>query len=676
MRSTSKVLITAILAASCAGWMLPPALQAQDDRRNGDRGNRGDDSRGGDSRGGFDRSRGGPSFGGSVDRGGGPSFGGFRGGDSGSGGGSFRGGPPDGGGFRGGPPGGSGPGGSGPGGSGDFYRRMDANGNGTLEPAEVPERMRGFMESRLGVDLSRPISIRQLEQMQGRREGESRDGRGDDRGRGGSASAASTASSVPPVVEGGVPGFGAPTTEELAMVAGFGNGNDIPTTPLEKRYDSRVLERVTEALARYDRNKDGAIDSNEWREWRSSTDARTFDKNGDGRLNREEIAARYASTSSGPSRSSSSSSARPSDSDRRRDDRSRGDGPSSSRGDGPSFGRSDGSRRGDSSSGNPDERMASMAGMIMERLDQNRNGFVDGDELKSMRSDPKAADKNGDGKLSKDELAASIGSRSFGGPPGGGPPGGGPPGGGGFFGGRSGDGSSGGRFFGGPGGGPPSRESFFGSRGGEDSGRGSRGGDDRSGSRDGAGGSRDSRSAGTSRRGSTTAEEKPKSYRLLTAAERLAKQHNDLPDWFGRKDVNGDGQVSMAEFASVWSEGSATEFARADRNEDGTVTAAEAVAGPRTIAEPSSSYAASETDAAPSGSSSAGFSTDSGDKYAKQAKTIFGQLDGNKDRSIEAAEWSAKSWTKTYGDFSALDSNADSKLDEAEVTAALRSRGK
>jgi Ca2+-binding EF-hand superfamily protein len=501
-----------------------------------------------------------------------------------------------------------------------------------------------------------------------------------------------------PVIEGGVPGFGAPA-EELAMVAAFGNGNDIPTTPLEKRYDSRVLERVSEALSRYDRNKDGAIDSNEWREWRSSSDPRTFDKNGDGRLNREEIAARYASYSSGSSRSSGSSSSRSSDSDRRSEDRGRGDerrdGPSffrsDDRRDGPSFGRSDSrsdgrpsfwggssrggdSRGGDSSSGSSGDRMAMMAGMIMERLDQNRNGFVDGDELKSMRSDPKTVDKNSDGKISKDELSASIGSRSFGGPPGGGPPGGGP-----SFGGRSGDSSSGGRFFGGPSGGPSGRESFFGGRSGESGDRYSRSGDGRSWSRDADRSSRDGRS--DSRRGSIT-EEKPKSYRLLTAAERLAKQYEELPDWFGRKDVNGDAQVSMSEFASVWSEIAAYEFARADRNGDGAVTASEAIAGPRELPQPSSSsggyisgsYSAGGTEVA-LGSSDAG-PTDSGDKYAKQAKTILGQLDGNKDRAVASDEWSAKSWTKTYGDFAALDANTDGKLDEAEITGALKARGK
>lgn len=64
----------------------------------------------------------------------------------------------------------------------------------------------------------------------------------------------------------------------------------------------------------------------------------------------------------------------------------------------------------------------------------------------------------------------------------------------------------------------------------------------------------------------------PKSGRFLTAHERLPK---DLPDWFREKDVNGDGQVDMAEFASEWTPALIEEFNRYDLNHDGVITAAE-----------------------------------------------------------------------------------------------------
>lgn len=43
----------------------------------------------------------------------------------------------------------------------------------------------------------------------------------------------------------------------------------------------------------------------------------------------------------------------------------------------------------------------------------------------------------------------------------------------------------------------------------------------------------------------------------------------ELPDWFFERDLNQDGQVSMAEFADEWSDDKAEEFMRYDRDEDG-----------------------------------------------------------------------------------------------------------
>ena len=64
----------------------------------------------------------------------------------------------------------------------------------------------------------------------------------------------------------------------------------------------------------------------------------------------------------------------------------------------------------------------------------------------------------------------------------------------------------------------------------------------------------------------------PKSGRFLTPRERLPK---GLPDWFREKDVNGDGQVDMAEFASEWTPALVNEFNRYDLNHDGVITPAE-----------------------------------------------------------------------------------------------------
>ena len=63
-----------------------------------------------------------------------------------------------------------------------------------------------------------------------------------------------------------------------------------------------------------------------------------------------------------------------------------------------------------------------------------------------------------------------------------------------------------------------------------------------------------------------------KSGRFLKPTERLPK---GLPDWFAAKDTDGDGQVTMAEFASEWTPEKIAEFARYDLNHDGIITAAE-----------------------------------------------------------------------------------------------------
>ena len=48
-----------------------------------------------------------------------------------------------------------------------------------------------------------------------------------------------------------------------------------------------------------------------------------------------------------------------------------------------------------------------------------------------------------------------------------------------------------------------------------------------------------------------------------------------LPDWFRQKDLNGDGQVTMAEFSREWTPEIAAEFNRYDLNHNGIITAAE-----------------------------------------------------------------------------------------------------
>ena len=144
-------------------------------------------------------------------------------------------------------------------------------------------------------------------------------------------------------------------------------------------------------------------------------------------------------------------------------------------------------------------------------------------EWDEVSSENKKADSNGDGVITVDELAFKLASygKSDSGPPktasSGGPPSGSPP-----------------PNFG------PSRPGFD-----------------------------PSRSPGSSAKVSSGPR---KTYRPLSPSERLPK---NLPDWFLRSDENEDGQVSMAEYAALWSESKAAEFAGYDLDGDGFVTAKE-----------------------------------------------------------------------------------------------------
>ena len=122
----------------------------------------------------------------------------------------------------------------------------------------------------------------------------------------------------------------------------------------------------------------------------------------------------------------------------------------------------------------------------------------------------------------------------------------------------------------------------------------------------GSGRSRD----GSSSSSSTASSKQPpmkKSYRFASPTERLPK---GMPDWFLRGDANGDGQVSMAEYATSWTEQVAAEFLKYDLDNDGVITPEECL-GPdaKTASSSRSSSSGSSSYASRSSSSSSGSST-------------------------------------------------------------------
>ncbi|HTQ38108.1 MAG TPA: hypothetical protein VMJ32_03720 [Pirellulales bacterium] len=186
-----------------------------------------------------------------------------------------------------------------------------------------------------------------------------------------------------------------------------------------------------------------------------------------------------------------------------------------------------------SSGATDDAKIRGYAASMMKQYDKNGDGVLEKEEWSQM-SNGERYDRNHDGKVTLDEIvetlknwnhddSASMASRSD-------------------SSGSSGAGAS--------------RTSSSGSTATADAAGGNPGG-----SR-GLGGRRDNGPGPSS--GSTAT---GKHY--LTPKERLPE---GLPDWFAQDDADGDGQVSMHEFASTWTESKLAEFAKYDLNGDGFIT--------------------------------------------------------------------------------------------------------
>ncbi len=476
-----------------------------------------------------------------------------------------------------------------------ILRRMDRNGNGMLEPEEMEGRGGEFIKRFLGEGITRarrPIPINGIadairRRMESGRSGDSRSSRWR------SSGSTEGLSENEPLV----PGFD--LVEEVEPVLGFGVSDE--------KFDVKVseddLREAERTIGRYDANRDGVLDKQEIARGRWRDPPLATDRNRDGKLTKSELAIRYAirrkAREEGDSRRGSSSSSSSSRFG------------SSSRG---SFSRGGFSRGGFSRGGSSGDRMAMMTDSIMRRYDQNGNGILEKSEWGSFRTDPSAADKNRDSKITKEELQAWMAERMSG-----------------------------------RGGGD--RGSRFGSRGS------SRGGSE-SGSDNGGGGS-----------GLVTTNTSRRSYKLTRAVERLP---SDLPAWFARQDTNGDGQVSMAEYSRSWSQAVVDEFSTFDLNGDGIVTVAECQAAVEQGAVAGLAGSAGEGTELPASSS-----TEAGDearpkrtkKWLKVAVSMIGKYDTNKDGVLTEDEW-----TKMKLDYSHADVDKDGKITPAELADAFGKR--
>lgn len=325
--------------------------------------------------------------------------GGYGGGDRGGYGGPGRGGPGFGG--SGGPGGYSGRGGppSSSGGPGGFdptemLSRMDANQNGKLDGDELSERTK-YMISRISeragvkIDTSRDVSLESLSAaFKKASENSDRDNRDDDR----------QSNSEPEIPQ--VHDF--KLDDQMVLVPGFDIPDDSPllqSGPLEDRYDQRIMEQVERRLREYDTNKDGLLDQSELSKGRWSPDPKEADLNGDGKLNKLELAERYAKRYGSNEKAASNSKSKPV--------------PVSLYGLAPA-GSSSGSKSSgsasSSSSESSDDKVKKYADSLMKQYDKNKNDVLEREEWQQMSNSPERSDSNRDGKISRSELEARLSS--------------------------------------------------------------------------------------------------------------------------------------------------------------------------------------------------------------------------------------------------------------------------
>lgn len=229
------------------------------------------------------------------------------------------------------------------GGGGDFLRRMDANGNGMIDPEEAEGRAGGFLrriaENNPEIDLSKPVPLEKLEQsMAAARErwgmggggggpgGPPRSEDGGERRDGGNSGSSSSSSSASKTPERLVPGFG----EEIAAAEVPGFGLMTKALAVVKITDADRQE-AQRRMGWFDRNNDGVLEGDEF-EQAKSRGYNEFDSNKDNKLTIDELAMRYAkrraeeeAAAKAAAVSSSSSS-----SSNRRDEGSRSSKPSTS----------------------------------------------------------------------------------------------------------------------------------------------------------------------------------------------------------------------------------------------------------------------------------------------------------------------------------------------------------
>lgn len=420
-------------------------------------------------------------------------------------------------------------------------QQADANGNGMLDPEEIPDRMRFFLipaAEQAGIDTSQPMPIDKLREAfeaQAARFGQFRrgqpDGQPDDQ--------ANSEPTREPSQNGSQPQDSPSSSNQQTqpLVPGFGESSNLPPVPgfgVDVQPAAQQANNPPPANTPSQERDGDDRQRGRRRGWWFGPGGSQED-NTSGATGNQGDGPRFTGPGSGGAGAGASWVGGPGF----RGPTSAGAFPGGSAAQPNIEGAPGGAGN---SATNGQDRVASMAQAMIAQNDQNGNGILEGDEWRRGGLALRNSDHNGDGNVSKEELIQTLsswgqaggrqsGSNQLGGSQAGADQTGGS---------AAGDGWRGGRGFG-------RRED-----------RGSR----QSGNTGSASGGRSAVGGPATRR----------SYRALSPIERLPKE---IPDWFLRADENGDGQVAMSEYTSSWSDEKAAEFAGLDLDGDGIITAKE-----------------------------------------------------------------------------------------------------
>ena len=278
----------------------------------------------------------------------------------------------------------------------EMLKRMDGNKNGMIEPSEISGQSRMFIDraaERANLDKSKAMPIDKLlpalqagaeEYRKQRETGGNRGGSG-----GPPASPPSSSSSSSPRPSG----FGGtPSTPAASTSSGFGgtSGRAASIMSLDAKFDQSVIDYVNGTLLReQDKNGDGYIDKAEWvnGNWSKSNPPENSDLNKDGKLSREELCIRISKSRGIPIKGETAASS-----------------PSGSSGGNSS-----------DSGDKPEKKIKKYAESLLRDYDKNKDGMLQRDEWKEMKTEHQGADSNNDGTITLEELTTRISAYSSGG---------------------------------------------------------------------------------------------------------------------------------------------------------------------------------------------------------------------------------------------------------------------